>query len=327
MRLTVERLRVPRGGRGGLRASPPSAREAAPLQKANAPPPRIPVAERLRVPRGRPWRPGRAAGLAPAGAGSRAATKRRMRGRHVFCSGTPPRSDRGCGGLRAPPPSAREAAPLQKANAWPPRIPVAERLRVPRGPGRAAGPTPVGAGSRAATKGECVAATYSCSGTPPRSEGGPGRAAGRTPVGAGSRAATKGECAAATYSCSGTPPRSDRGPGEAGQGGGPHPRRRGKPRRYKKANAAPLQKAIASPMGGAGRCVGPTQQKKRPPAREGAGGRASFTGPEGYWGVTARRRKSLTSPVGRVYSTDVPLSTTPSVAAVQTARSGEVSTA
>ena len=32
----------------------------------------------------------------------------------AFCSGTPPRSDRGCGGLRGPLPSAREAAPLQK---------------------------------------------------------------------------------------------------------------------------------------------------------------------------------------------------------------------
>ncbi len=48
---------------------------------------------------------------------------------------------------------------------------------------------------------------------------------------------------------------------------------------------------------------------------------------EGYCGVTSRRTKILTSPVGRVYSTDVPLSTTPTDAGVHAARSGEVCTA
>ena len=81
--------------------------------------------------------------------------------RAAFCSGTPPRSE---GGRRA------------------------------------AGPTPVGAGSRAATKRKRIVAhgpnprmhrrQVFCSGTPPRSEGG-GPVAGPTPVGAGSRAATK----------------------------------------------------------------------------------------------------------------------------------------
>ena len=69
---------------------------------------------------------------APGGAGSRAATKRRMR-RHAFRSGTPPRSDRGCGGLRSPLPSAREAAPLQKGECRAATHFVAERLRVPTG--------------------------------------------------------------------------------------------------------------------------------------------------------------------------------------------------
>ena len=58
----------------------------------------------------------------------------------AFCSGTPPRSDRGCGGLRAPPPSAREAAPLQKGECVAATYSVAERLRVPTGGAVGCGP-------------------------------------------------------------------------------------------------------------------------------------------------------------------------------------------
>jgi len=87
------------------------------------------------------------------------------------------------------------------------------------------------------------------------------------------------------------------------------------------------------PLGAGSRAA--TKYKKGLPrgvAREAA----SFTGPEGYFirsfvipycGVTLSRTKILASPVGRVYSTDVPLSTTPTVWAVHVARSGEVSTA
>ncbi len=58
----------------------------------------------------------------------------------AFCSGTPPRSDRGCGGLRAPLPSAREAAPLQKGECVAATHFVAERLRVPTGGAVGCGP-------------------------------------------------------------------------------------------------------------------------------------------------------------------------------------------
>ena len=58
----------------------------------------------------------------------------------AFCSGTPPRSDRGCGGLRAPLPSAREAAPLQEGECVAATHSVAERLRVPTGGAVGCGP-------------------------------------------------------------------------------------------------------------------------------------------------------------------------------------------
>ena len=128
----AERLRVPTGGCGGLRAPLPSAREAAPLRKgecivAHGPNPRIPERIASAFCSGTPPRSEgggrRAAGPTPVGAGSRAATKRRMHRR----------------------------AEAESTNASPPHF-VAERLRVPRGGRWAAGPTPVGAGSRAATK-------------------------------------------------------------------------------------------------------------------------------------------------------------------------------
>ncbi len=220
----AERLRVPRGC-GGLRAPLPSAREAAPLQKgeciaAQRPNPRIPECIAPAFCSGTPPRSEgggvRAAGPTPVGAGSRAATERRMHRRaeaestnprmhrrHVFCSGTPPRSDRGGGGLRAILPSAREAAPLQKgeciaARRPNPRIPeciaatyfVAERLRVPTGGA-------VGCGPYSRRRGE-PRRYKKANASPPhlvaerlRVPTGGVRAAGPAPVGAGSRAATK----------------------------------------------------------------------------------------------------------------------------------------
>ena len=92
-----------------------------------------------------------------------------------------------------------------------------------------------------------------CSGTPPRSEGGR-RAAGPTPVGAGSRAATKRKRIVAQrpnpqiHECpNASPPhfvaerlRVPRG----AAGCGAHSRRRGKPRRYEKAIASPRRGGI-----------------------------------------------------------------------------------
>ena len=119
-------------------------------------------------------------GAGQANAPSLPLSKRRMRGRHAFCSGTPQRSDRGCGELRGALPSAREAAPLQKGECVAATYSVAERLRVPRGrpwrPGRAAGPTPVGAGSRAASANEVTMIPTSESLSPPGTSY--GRAAG-----------------------------------------------------------------------------------------------------------------------------------------------------
>ena len=83
------------------------------------------------------------------------------RGRAAFCSGTPPRSDRGCGGLRAPAPSAREAVPLQKGECIAAKYFVAERLRVPTAGRWAAGAAPDRRGKpRRHKKGGCRAATY-----------------------------------------------------------------------------------------------------------------------------------------------------------------------
>ncbi len=104
------------------------------------------VAERLRVPGGE-WKGLR--GPAPDRRGKPRRYKRRMHRRHVFCSGTPPRSGGGSGkGCGPHSRSAREAAPLQKGEC----IAAKRPIRNPRSPIRNSSPLPIGAGSRAATK-------------------------------------------------------------------------------------------------------------------------------------------------------------------------------
>ena len=86
---------------------------------------------------------------APGGAGSRAATKRRMR-RHAFCSGTPPRSDRGCGGLRSPAPVGAGSRAATKRRMRRHAFCSVPKCRMPR-IGHAPGTTPHCSNARNAT--------------------------------------------------------------------------------------------------------------------------------------------------------------------------------
>ncbi len=219
------------GGCGGQRAPLPSAREAAPLQGGECRAAAHFVAERLRVPRGDEG----AAEPAPVGAGSRAATKRRMRCRHAFCSGTPPRSE-GAGEGGGPRPRRRgKPRRYKEANAAPPRILQRNASAFRPGVERAAGPTSVGAGSRAAAKRRMPRRHAFCSGTPPRSDRGCGGLRAPLPPAREAAPLQRGECAAAAHFVA----ERLRVPRGGGKGCGARPRRRGKPRRYKEANASP----------------------------------------------------------------------------------------
>ena len=80
--------------------------------------------------------------------------------RAAFCSGTPPRSDRGCGGLRAPLPIGAGSLAATKGECIAAKYFVAERLRVPTAGRWAAGAAPDRRGKpRRYKKGGCRAAT------------------------------------------------------------------------------------------------------------------------------------------------------------------------
>ncbi len=146
----------------------------------------------------------------------------------------------------------------ESPNASPPSYFVAERLRVPGGGGRAAGPTPVGAGSRAATKRKGIVAQRPNPRIPESPNASPPhfvaerlrvpRGAGelRAPLPAAREAAPLQNAKASSRrgripECPNASPPSYfvaerlRVPTGGAVGCGPRSRRRGKPRRYKKA--------------------------------------------------------------------------------------------